>query len=275
MFESSISIQNVSNVKNSKSIFDMVNGISSIPFKINQELLDFLLVNKHNLLILQPKIDLTKSLLELKKSKVSYRNYCSLKSQYDLQNHILNIALMYKNIPSIYFPVRLDSRGRIYCVTNYLNYQASELAKSLLLFSKSSRLSLSDEIALEYFYNYGANCYGGINKKLSITDKCKWIKNNHSNIINFDNGVLLNNAENKFLFIAFCLEYIKLANTKNSYINTYLPIQLDATCNGYQHLSMLSRDGDLGKDLNLGESSRNDVPKDFYGLLLSRLTEEF
>jgi len=37
---------------------------------------------------------------------------------------------------------------------------------------------------------------------------------------------------------------------------------LDATCNGYKHLSMLSLDHNLAKQLNLTKSNWNDDPKD-------------
>jgi DNA-directed RNA polymerase len=39
------------------------------------------------------------------------------------------------------------------------------------------------------------------------------------------------------------------------YFITFLPIQLDATCNGYQHLSLLSMDLSLAKELNLTTST--------------------
>lgn len=70
------------------------------------------------------------------------------------------------------------------------------------------------------------------------------------------------------------MEYIRLdkASQISTSIGTRLPIQLDATCNGYQHLSMLSRDGDLGSHLYLMESTNKDIPNDFYGLLTSRIT---
>ena len=58
-----------------------------------------------------------------------------------------------------------------------------------------------------------------------------------------------------------------------SFVYTQLPIQLDATCNGYQHLAMLSRDNDLGKNLNLMSAKKDNVPNDFYSLLLNRVTQ--
>jgi DNA-directed RNA polymerase len=96
--------------------------------------------------------------------------------------------------------------------------------------------------------------------------------------MNLNNGLLISKAKNKYLFIAFALEYIKLHNAisegKVDHIFTQLPIQLDATCNGYQHLSMLSRDNDLGKDLNLMTSKKDDVPQDFYGLFIRKITNK-
>ena len=39
-----------------------------------------------------------------------------------------------------YIPTRIDNRGRLYANTDYLNYQSSELAKSLLLFSEGEKI---------------------------------------------------------------------------------------------------------------------------------------
>ena len=83
---------------------------------------------------------------------------------------------------------------------------------------------------------------------------------NLENIKNYHDGKLIMEAESKLLFIAFCLEfnrYLKfIESVKSTLINpndnieyqqklieenspkfiTYLPIQLDATCNGFQHI---------------------------------------
>jgi len=54
---------------------------------------------------------------------------------------------------------------------------------------------------------------------------------------------------------------------------TFLPIQLDATCNGFQHLSLLSLDPSLGLELNLIESNREDTPRDFYSFIITNLID--
>jgi DNA-directed RNA polymerase len=84
------------------------------------------------------------------------------------------------------------------------------------------------------------------------------VDDNMEKLIKFENGELINQAEKKLLFVAFCFEYKRFLaslNNEKDYFETYLPIQLDATCNGYQHLSLLSLDHNLAKELNLTKSS--------------------
>lgn len=69
------------------------------------------------------------------------------------------------------------------------------------------------------------------------------------------------------------MEYRRLhscfSNQEVQYFNTYLPIQLDATCNGFQHMSLLSNEESLFKELNL--VADGDTPKDFYNFILDKL----
>jgi DNA-directed RNA polymerase len=52
--------------------------------------------------------------------------------------------------------------------------------------------------------------------------------------------------------------------------NSYLPIQLDASCNGYQHLALLTKETKLFDKLNLDESTFDDTPKDFYKYIIEK-----
>jgi len=112
--------------------------------------------DKFNLLIRPYLEDKIKTRL----SKAEYTNLESYISKLDLQENILGLAKVYSNLNEFYLPVRIDYRGRMNCVSQYLNYQSTELAKSLLLFSKGEKLMKNDTIAINYFKAYGANCYG-------------------------------------------------------------------------------------------------------------------
>ena len=87
----------------------------------------------------------------------------------------------------------------------------------------------------------------------------------------------MNKAKDKLLFLAFCMQYsryVDFLNNQNTFdFHTYLPIQLDATCNGFQHLALLSNEDTLFKKLNL--VSDNDTPKDFYNFLVHKLGNIF
>lgn len=60
-------------------------------------------------------------------------------------------------------------------------------------------------------------------------------------------------------------------NENYSTFHTYLPIQLDGTCNGFQHLALLSDEVDVFEELNLTEGSIYDDPRDLYSFLLNKL----
>lgn len=268
-----------STILNNNIIFNMVNKLNSVAFSINEKVLNFLLDNykKYNLLIDPDYIHpLT---LKTKLTKVDKTELESFNSKKELEQNILGLATIFREVPKFYLPIRLDYRGRIYCVTEYLNYQGSELAKALLLFSKGNKVLISDTLSINYLKVFGANCYGNSLNKKSFEDRIKWINENETNIINFDNGKLISKAENKLLFISFCFEYnsfLKFVrqNTTDSFI-THLPIQFDASCNGFQHLTLLIKDLTLYKELNLSESKWSDMPKDFYSFVALKIKEYF
>lgn len=78
------------------------------------------------------------------------------------------------------------------------------------------------------------------------------------------------------MFIAFCFEYLKYNNSllnNDTYYISHFPIQLDATCNGYQHLSLLTGDEPLAGHLNLISGDNNSIPADFYTFVALKLND--
>ena len=238
-------------IKDKNVVYHMVNNVGSTPYKINTELFEYISTNKHDLLLDPNKPIIYEDII--KKTPHQKRKYSSEISKLSLQETILGLAEFYKNFSDIYFPVRLDIRGRVYCTSTYLTYQSSELSKALLLFSTPGIINKKDLTSIKYLEFYGVNCFG--KDKMSDSAKSKWTKDNLEDIIDYDNGILLNKAKDKLLFLAFCMEYkryMEFLNNETAYeFHSYLPIQLDATCNGFQHLALLSNEETLFKELNL------------------------
>lgn len=69
-------------------------------------------------------------------------------------------------------------------------------------------------------------------------------------------------AENKFCFAAFCL-VIRELNLNPNY-EVKLPVFLDATCSGIQHLAALIKDCSLASEVNLLSKEGYNVPADIY-----------
>jgi DNA-directed RNA polymerase len=91
---------------------------------------------------------------------------------------------------------------------DYFNYQSTDLSRSLILFARvvqelNVTFSKTDNSAIEYLKIFIANCYG-LDKE-SHEMRLKWFSENELNIINFDNSILLDTADNKLLFISSCI----------------------------------------------------------------------
>jgi DNA-directed RNA polymerase len=68
--------------------------------------------------------------------------------------------------------------------------------------------------------------------------------------------------------------YVEFINNENATrFLTYFPVQLDATCNGFQHLALLSNEEILFKELNLRVDDDKEYPKDFYNFLIFKIIE--
>lgn len=160
-------------IKNENLIYDVVNNVNSVSYKINTDMLSF--IKEHSNYYEGELLDQFYIHPLIKKDKLSKSERSELlkyTSKLELQQQILNIADLYSIIPEFYFVNRIDNRGRLYCITEFLNYQSCELAKSLLLFSKSNEIIRnSNSVALKYFKMYGANSFGNKIDKVPVMIK--------------------------------------------------------------------------------------------------------
>ena len=246
------------------NIIKTVNFIQKTPLSININMLNYILtIIEKNILLEEPiffkQHDLTNDLrngkildedqkfLILRHNTLAAKNYRTISAALLLKDH------------DFYCPMYIDWRGRMYTLNNLLSYQGDELTKSLLYFSSHEAETLN-LYGLKHLKIYIANCYG-LNKK-SYIDRLHWVEKNLTSIINLD-CKLIESAKDKLLFVAACFE-LKQYYLDPDNFKTRLPIFIDATCNGIQHLSSIVGDLNLANLVNLTMSSSEDVPNDIY-----------
>lgn len=160
LFSSNIEQPYIPKMKNN-TVISCLNSMMSVPFKINTLLFNFLMENNNFLIPNEHPLMHKKKLTKRETSQ--YQSYISEKL---LQDYILKIAETYLDAPELYFPLKLDFRGRIYNRVTYLSYQGTGLSKALLLFSRPAIIHRSDETSINYLKTYAATCYGqGLDKK--------------------------------------------------------------------------------------------------------------
>jgi DNA-directed RNA polymerase len=119
------------------------------PFKVNKDLLNYLIENNHiHKLLIIP--DSKHEFSDIKRNKYQEKEYLKFVSNKILEEYVIKIAQVYSNVPEIFFPIKLDNRGRLYPIPVYFHYQASELAKSLILFARPDKLKKTDKNTIEY-----------------------------------------------------------------------------------------------------------------------------
>jgi len=162
--------------------------------------------------------------------------------------------------PRFYFPYQLDYRGRAYPLPQLINPQSDDIGRSLLEFADGKPLG---ERGAYWLSIHIANSYG--KNKVSFDDRLAWVNQNEAEIIAFANDPLRphrfwHEADKRWAFLAACLEW-KGHREQGPEFRSHLPISVDGTCNGYQHLSAMGRDPIGGRATNLVPGNK---PADIY-----------
>jgi DNA-directed RNA polymerase len=226
-------------------IYDAVNVINQNKFSVNVDLLNYLKNDGNSIL---------EKYIEDSKSK--------------LQNEItLKIAEIY-SIHPFYLNVNCDWRGRFYTNSFFLSYQGNDLARSLIQFENGEILN---EKGIKFLYICGSNYFSKELNKKSYKDRIKWVDNNKEKIISLDKD-LINQSKEKLQFLSFCLTMKKLNVDKNCVVK--MPIFLDATCSGLQHLAAMLKDSQIGALVNLISKSEDESVSDIYEVLVNPINKE-
>lgn len=179
---------------------------------------------------------------------------------------ILSLSEKFKNYPAIWFPIRLDFRGRMYAIPHSLNPQASDLAKGVLTLAEGKPLG---ERGAWWLAVHLANTYGY--DKVPLRDRRLWTLKNYERIVATAADPLADlwwtEADKPFQFLAACLEWAGFSEEGNGYVCS-LPIMVDGSCNGLQHFSAILRDEVCGTHVNMTDSP---TPSDIYATVAERV----
>ena len=182
----------------------------------------------------------------------------------------------------------VDYRGRFYYCESFMNYQGSDLARGLFKFKHSKPMTQGglqwlaihtasvfnmsygiDEIPEWCTSDYKTHLEGeGLDNisvdKMTLEDRIEWTNQYMSEIKDAGkHQQFSSDAEKKVSFLAACVEWYEFdcAFKDNRIHMTSLPIPIDGSNNGWQHLGAISKDEQTGDLVGL---IPGDIQKDFY-----------
>ena len=185
---------------------------------------------------------------------------------------------------NFYQYISADYRGRLYYNETFLNFQGSDLARGLFLFAEGKPI---DEAGNFWLAVHTANSYNksySIDEipewvtsdyrshlereelesisvdKFTLEDRATWTQQNIDWIIELGRDLQFDkDAEKKVSFLAACREWYDYS-TDPDHIS-HLPVGIDGSNNGWQHLGAISKDPETGKLVGLIPT---EIQSDFY-----------
>jgi DNA-directed RNA polymerase len=166
---------------------------------------------------------------------------------------------------AFYHLYNCDFRGRIYPNTAYLHEQSSDNAKGILLLDEPVSLG---ENGYYWLRVHTANVWG--NDKITLDERAKWTLDSLEEILLYVDNPIKNTgwmeADKPFSFLSACNELSMLSNWhgdgyKTEDFPSCLPIYIDGSNNGVQHLAAMSLDETVAPLVNLVPQ---ELPGDVY-----------
>jgi DNA-directed RNA polymerase len=260
----------------------MLNTLQRVPYQINASVLEVANVMAErrislgsfkNLDLLEPPLkpdweaasDEAKS--EYKSMRTKVEDYNASVSQKNYRTReCLFVANKYRREESFWIPWSFDFRGRVYPLVTSLSPQGTDFDKSLFLFAEEGDVNPS-WLAFQVATTWGLD-------KATMDERQSWVTQNHNLISRIakdplDNLQEWSQAEEPWCFYAACVEYndCVIERTRST---SGLPVSVDATCSGLQHLSALTRDLSAAQMVNVVPTPK---PTDAYALVAEKAKE--
>ena len=185
--------------------------------------------------------------------------------------------------------IELDYRGRCYSAEGYLNYQGNDIARGLMRFAEVRVVS---DKGLRWMAIHTANCFNrsytidelseldwltedyvsmlkeqGLEDitvdKMTLTDREMWTWKNLTEIVQIGRDRVFYECGSPVLFLSCAIEWHKYIESQIGGYPFYsaLPIPVDGSNNGWQHLAAMSKDKQAGELVGLTDT---EMPRDFY-----------
>lgn len=164
--------------------------------------------------------------------------------------------------PEFYFPHMLDFRGRMYPIPSELSPQGDDLHRGLLIFRDGKKVEPEDACWLAIHL---ANVFGV--DKVSLDERIRWVEERRDLWFRIDEEPMVyrewseaDDGDSAWQALAAIFEWVAYLKDPENHVSA-LPIRVDGTCNGIQHLSAMVRDEDGGASVNL---IPGEAPRDIY-----------
>lgn len=261
-------LSDISGMGSFDRIFKNVNALQKTEWAINSEVLDIVkrvaeITKTDEIVGVLPEKPKTDDYITIKRYKQELSKYLKYQS-------CIKCAETFSDYKRIYFVYKCDFRGRVYSVSRDINPQGTDLSKGLLMFARGKGLPTQE--AKNWFFINGANRYG-LDKK-SYDERIKWIIDNRDVLLSVARDPIGNHeywisADKPVQFLAWLLEYRRYIESPDGFVS-HLPVSMDGTANGLQHLTALLRDNKAAGLVNLKKS---DSPCDLYAEIARKVTE--
>ena len=194
---------------------------------------------------------------------------------------------------TFYQEMEADYRGRLYYRESFLNFQGSDWSRGMLLFGEAKPL---DDAGLEWMAIHTANSFNQSYQideipewcaadyrsyleseeldsisvdKFTLDDRLRWFNENRDWIADAGRDKkFYPNCEKPVSFLACCIEWHGVIDLGMSM--SHLPIPIDGSNNGWQHLGAISKDARTGELVGL---VAQEIQKDFYVSTAKKLLE--
>jgi DNA-directed RNA polymerase len=170
----------------------------------------------------------------------------------------------------------IDFRGRCYPVTQDLHPQGDDLSKGLHEFHEG--IALGPRGAFWLACRIGSNYGNGIDK-MNFQKRFEWVKEHSEEIVSsakdpLDGNRFWTTAEEPWQFLAGCAEWAEYMDKGAAFVS-HLPVNLDGSINGAQHLSALGMDPIGARLTNMTPCpDRQDLYTDVCNICIERINSD-